>query len=103
MVQVSYSSMTAEKELERLEREIAGGKQQAPPNKQGLLLPRGEKAKPRNSFDLILACAALLAIIGVGVNTIRQMPDQQAQSLRDGLIGGAAGLLVGYAVGRVRP
>jgi hypothetical protein len=95
--------MTAEQELERLEREIAGGKPKAALNKRGLLLPEGKEAKPRNSFDLVLVCAAVLAIIGVGVNTIRQMPDQQAESLRDGLIGGAAGLLVGYAVGRARP
>jgi hypothetical protein len=95
--------MTAEKELERLEREIAGSEPRPSLNKRGLLPPEGREAKPRNSFDLVLAFAAVLAIVGVGVNTIRQMPDQQAKSLRDGLIGGAAGLLVGYAIGRLRP
>ena len=95
--------MTAEKELERLESEIAGGNAQAPRRGHPQLQPGGKQANSRNSFDLILVLAAVLAIIGVGVNTIRQMPDQQAESLRDGLIGGAAGLLVGYAVGRVRP
>ncbi len=95
--------MTAEKELERLEREITGDTEQAPAGKNGLLLNATKQAKPRNSFDLILAMAAALAIIGFGVNTVRQMPDQQAKSLRDGLIGGAAGLLAGYAVGRFRP
>jgi hypothetical protein len=95
--------MTAEQELKRLEREIESSKLQGAPHKRGLLLPPGKEAKPRNSFDVVLACAAGLAIVGVGVNTIRQMPDQQAESLRDGLIGGAAGLLVGYAVGKFRP
>lgn len=95
--------MTAEKELERLEREINGDKDPAPTGKGRLLLKATRESKPRNSFDLILALAAALAIIGAGVNTVRQMPDQQARSLRDGLIGGAAGVLVGYAVGRFRP
>lgn len=95
--------MTAEKELERLEREITGDKRMAPEGKGDLSRVAAEHGKPRNSFDLVLALAAALAIIGFGVNTVRQMPDQQAKSLRDGLIGGAAGLLVGYAVGRFRP
>lgn len=95
--------MSAEKELERLEREIACDNRQAPHSGHRPLLPEGKQPKSRNGFDLILVLAAGLAIIGVGVNTIRQMPDQQAKSLRDGLIGGAAGVLIGYAVGRVRP
>ena len=37
--------------------------------------------------------------MGVAVNTVRQMPDQQAKTLQGDMIGGAAGLLVGYAVG----
>ena len=94
--------MTAEKELERLEREIAGGAE-PPKGKPPQLSAGGEEPRPRNSFDLVLALAAALAIIGFGVNTVRQMPDQQAKSLRDGVIGGAAGLLVGYAVGRFWP
>ena len=95
--------MTAEKELERLEREITGDTEQDPEGKGGHSRGAAKQAKPRNSFDLVLALAAALAIIGFGVNIVRQMPDQQAKSLRDGLIGGAAGLLVGYAVGRFRP
>ena len=95
--------MNAEKELERLEREIAGSKIQDSPNKPVLLLPEGKEAKPRNGFDLVLALSAVLVVVGVGVNTIRQMPDEHAKSLRDGLIGGAAGMLVGYSVAKFRP
>lgn len=54
-------------------------------------------------MDLIFGLAAVLAVVGLGVNTVRQMPDQQAKTLRDGLIGSAAGLLVGYGIGRFRP
>lgn len=94
--------MTAEEELERLEREINGTKEMLPTGKSAQLLRAAKDAKPRHGFDFILAMAAALAIIGFAVNTVRQMPDQQANSMRDGLIGSAAGLLVGYAVGRIR-
>ena len=95
--------MKVEKELERLEREIAGSSSQASPTQRGLLLPAAKEAKPRNRFDLVLALAAVLVITGVGVNSIRQMPDEYAKSLRDGLIGSAVGLFAGYAIGRFRP
>jgi hypothetical protein len=45
----------------------------------------------------------MLAIMGVALNTVRQMPDEQAKTLRDGLIGGSAGMLIGYAIGRLKP
>jgi hypothetical protein len=67
------------------------------------LLPPAKGNNPHSSLDLILGLAAALAVVGLGVNTVRQMPDQQAKTLRDGLIGSAAGLLVGYGVGRFRP
>jgi hypothetical protein len=97
------SHMSAEKELERLEREIADTSTQAPLSSRTLFLPAGKQAKPWNSFDLILVLADSLAVVGIGVNTVRQMPDQQAKSLRDGLLGDAAGLLVGYPLGSFRP
>ena len=95
--------MTAEKELERLEREIADTSTQALLSSRTLFLPAGKQAKPWNSLDLILVLADSLAVVGIGVNTVRQMPDQQAKSLRDGLLGDAARLLVGYALGSFRP
>jgi hypothetical protein len=93
--------MTAEEELERLEREITSDKENFPRAKSCLLLRSAKDANPRHGFDFILAMAAL-AIIGFAVNTVRKMPDQQANIMRDGLIASAAGLLVGYAVDRIR-
>jgi hypothetical protein len=94
-------------DLKRLEREIERGQRQAQgastPIASRPLLPPAKGSKPLNSFDLILVLAAALAIIAVGVNTVRQMPEQQAKTFEDGLIGGAAGLLVGYGIGRFRP
>jgi hypothetical protein len=96
--------MAAADELKRLEREIEGldVPARAVSEKQPAL-PAAKAGKPRSSFDLILAITAFLTIAGGAVNTIREMPDQQAKSLRDGLLGGACGLVVGYAVGRLRP
>jgi len=94
--------MTAEEELERLEREITSDKENFPRAKSSLALRSAKDANPRHGFDFILAMAAALAIIGFAVNTVRKMPDQQANIMRDGLIASAAGLLVGYAVDRIR-
>ncbi len=94
-------------DLKRLERELERSHKQASdvsaPETTRSLLPPAKGTKPHNSLDLILGLAAALAVVGLGVNTVRQMPDQQAKTLRDGLIGSAAGLLVGYGVGRFRP
>jgi hypothetical protein len=101
---------TTDDDLKRLEREIARSHRKAE-EAQGDIAPLGSKpplppvkgSKPHNSLDLILALAAALAIIAMGVNTVRQMPEQQVKTLRDGMIGGAAGLLIGYGIGRFRP
>ncbi len=95
--------MSAADELKRLEREIdqRGAAQPASPPVGSPRLP-GRQAKPCAHTDLILGLAALLAVAGFAVHTLRQMPEQQAKTLADGMIG-AAGLLVGYGVGRFRP
>jgi hypothetical protein len=96
--------MTAADELKRLEREIEGVALPARSvPKQQPVLTAARQGKTHNSFDVILVITACLAIAGVAVNTVRQMPDQQAETLRDGLLGSACGLVVGYAVGRLRP
>jgi hypothetical protein len=100
--------MSAADELKRLEREIERrAKGTTEPKAQGPgappRLPAASGKPPRDSFDLILVLAAGLVIMGIAVNTVRKMPDEQAKSLRDGMIGGAAGLAAGYAVGRLRP
>ncbi len=47
--------------------------------------------------------AAALVVLSFGANALRQMPEQQARNLADGALGGAAGVLIGYAIGRFRP
>ncbi len=99
--------MGTKDDLKRLERELERSHKQASeisaPETARPLLPPAKGSKQHSSLDLILGLAAALAVVGLGVNTVRQMPDQQAKTLRDGLIGSAAGLLVGYGVGRFRP
>jgi capsular polysaccharide biosynthesis protein len=99
--------MGTKDDLHRIERELERSHKQvsdvSAPETARPLLPPAKASKPHSSLDLILGLAAALAVVGLGVNTVRQMPDQQAKTLRDGLIGSAAGLLVGYGVGRFRP
>jgi hypothetical protein len=115
--------MSAEDELKRIELEIEEREQNTkakergnnpspspPKNIGGVLAKKGSQppkknggGKPKDSLDVMLALVVTLTITAFGVNIVRQIPDEQAKTLRDGLIGGAAGLLVGYVVGRFRP
>jgi hypothetical protein len=99
--------MGTKDDLERLERELERSHKQASAvsaqETARPLLPPAKGSKPHSSLDLVLGLAAALAVIGLLVNTVQQIPGQQAKTLRDGLIGSAAGLLVGYGVGRFRP
>jgi len=115
--------MSAEDELKRLELEIEEREENTkvkesgvipppkPPSKnEGAIIAEGSRpsrkrggGKSKESLDVILAFVVILTITAFGINFVRQIPDEQAKTLRDGLIGGAAGLIVGYAVGRFRP
>ena len=115
--------MSAEDELKRLEREIETREQNTkvnecvdikpktpPRTKGGVLATEGTRPprknggdKPKDRLDVILALVVTLIITAFGVNIVRQIPDEQAKTLRDSLIGSAAGLIVGYAFGRFRP
>ena len=97
--------MSAADELGRLEREIdaksAGALKQPAPGKKKQLGSGGEKR--RSSLDMILVLCAALAAGAVGIYWVQRMPAERATALQNGLIGGSAGVLIGYAVGRLRP
>ena len=97
--------MSAADELGRFEREIdaktAGDLKQSAPGKAKRPSSGGEKR--RSSLDMILVLCAALAAGAVGIYWVQQMPAERATALQNGLIGGSAGLLIGYAVGRLRP
>lgn len=93
---------SAEKEINRIERELDATNQPAgnPPAKSG-----GTRAVQagNKSLDAVLVTAVLmLAVAAALVFAGRLKPDQRMQ-LTSGFVGGAIGLLAGYGVGRLRP
>ena len=77
--------MGTKDDLHRIERELERSHKQvsdvSAPETARPLLPPAKASKPHSSLDLILGLAAALAVVGLGVNTVRQMPDQQAKTL----------------------
>ena len=59
--------------------------------------------KRRRSLDMILVLCAALAAGAVGIYWVQWMPAERATALQNGLIGGSVGVLIGYAVGQLRP
>ena len=95
----------AEKELNRIERELDANQQPPgkPPAKQGGWVG-GNDEKPRNqSFDAVVVGALLLLGIGATFVVGENLNRTQKTQLSSGAIGAAVGLLVGYSVGKLRP
>ena len=95
----------AEKELSRIERELDASQQPPgkPPVKQGGWVG-GNDEKPKNqSFDAVVVGALLLLGIGATFLVSENLNRTQKTQLSSGAIGAAAGLLVGYTVGKLRP
>ena len=95
----------AEKELNRIERELDAKEQ--PPGKP--LVKQGgwvgdKDEKPKNqSLDAVVVGALLLLGIGATFLIGENLNPRLKTQLSSGAIGAAAGLLVGYSVGKLRP
>ena len=95
----------AEKELNRIERELDAKEQPPgkPPVKQGGWVG-GNDEKPKNqSLDAVVVGALLLLGIGATFLVGENLNRTQKTQLSSGAIGAAVGLLVGYSVGKLRP
>ena len=95
----------AEKELNRIERELDAKEQPPgkPPAKQGGWVG-GNDEKPKNqSLDAVVVGALLLLGIGATFLVSENLNPKQKTQFSSGAIGAAAGLLVGYSVGKFRP
>ena len=95
----------AEKELNRIERELDAKEQQPgkPLAKQGGWLGNNE-GKPKNqSLDAVVVGALLLLGIGATFLVGENLDPKQKTQLSSGAIGAAAGLLLGYSFGKLRP
>jgi len=94
----------AEKELNRIERELDANQQPPgrPPVKQGGWVG-GNDEKPKNqSLDAVVVGALLLLGIGATFLIGENLNPRQKTQLSSGAIGSAVGLLVGYSVGKLR-
>ena len=99
----------AAKELERIERELdtkaSEGKPTAkPPSKSGVNAgtPPDRPAKHFH-LDAVIVGAVLLAAISIITMLGESLSPKQRTQLTAASMGGAAGLLIGYCVGRIQP
>ena len=95
----------AEKELSRIERELDAKEKPLgkPPVKQGGWVGNSDEKPKNQSLDAVVVGALLLLGIGATFLIGENLNPRQKTQLSSGAIGAAAGLLVGYSVGKFRP
>ncbi len=96
----------AEKEIDRIEREIEVNSQPpgGPPIKRGGSGGDGGDSNRKNqSLDAVLVGAVLLLGIGATFALGETLSSKKKTQLSSGAIGVAAGLLIGYGVGKIKP
>ena len=98
----------AAKELERIERELdtkaSEGKPTAkPPSKSGVNAGSPDRSAKHFHLDAVIVGAVLLAAISIITMLGESLSPKQRTQLTAASMGGAAGLLIGYCVGRIQP
>ena len=93
----------AEKELDRIERELDSKPPAKPPKAGKLSTGDADKPPKHSSLDAVLVGAVLLAAIGLITVVGESLNAKQKTQLSAGAIGGAMGLLIGYGIGRIKP
>ena len=95
----------AEQEMERIERELDA--KNPPPNKPPVRQNQsgggGGGSEKNQSIDAVLIGVVLLLGIGAMFALGENLSKTQKTQLSAGAVGAAAGLAVGYGVGRFRP
>lgn len=96
--------MTADKELERLEREInakAAGLDTPGSAREGSL-SSGDTSKPslKRGSDGVLLCIGLLVFFSLLLPLAERLKPEQVTALSAGAMGGAAGVALGFVLGR---
>ena len=97
----------AAKEIDRIERDLdAKGQPSVQPPKSRSGNDRngdhGGEPPKHHHLDAVLVGAVLLAGIGLTFWVGEKLSPRQKTQLSAGTIGGAAGLLIGYGVGRIK-
>ena len=97
----------AAKEIDRIEREL-DAKGQPPaktpksPSSNGGDGHKGGEPLKHHHLDAVVVGAVLLAGIGLTFWVGEKLSTRQKTQLGAGTIGGAAGLLIGYGIGRIK-
>ena len=93
----------AEKELERIERELDSSPPSGkPPVKRGGKSGSPDEPSKNKHLDAVVVGAVLLAAIAFITLLGESLSPKQKTQLTAASMGGAAGLLVGYGVGRIK-
>ena len=93
----------AEKELERIERELDSSPPSGkPPVKRGGQSGSPDQPSGNNHLDAVVVGAALLAAVAFITLLGESLSTKQKTQLTAASMGGAAGLLVGYGVERIK-
>ena len=90
------------KEIDNLQKEI--DQQRVAAKHAQISKPQANLKKSANgSFDAVLVGAGLLIVMTIAVNAATKLRPSQITAISGGSIGAAAGLVVGYLIGRFRP
>lgn len=90
------------KDIAKLQKEI--DQQRDAARQAQISKPEAKPKKSSNkSLDAVLVGAGLLVVMTVAINAASKLRPSQITALSAGSIGGAAGLVVGYLIGRFRP
>ena len=97
----------AAQEIDRIERELhAKGQPPVPPPRsrggKGGNGDNGGEPPKHHHLDAVIVGAVLLAGIGLTFWVGEKLSPRQKTQLSAGTIGGAAGLLIGYGIGRIK-
>ena len=99
----SFMASQAEKEIERIERELdAKSPAGKPPVKAGGKSCSPDRPSRNNHLDAVIVGAVLLAAIAFITMLGESLSQKQKTQLTAASMGGVAGLLVGYGVGRIK-
>ena len=90
------------KELERLQAEMDQFRSEAAATKQNAKgdVEKGSSEKVSGRFDAVLTGAGLLLVLGLAVSFASRLNRDQITGLTAASVGAAAGLVVGYGVGK---
>ena len=95
---------SAEREINRIEKELDA---KSPPPRKRLIRQApsgsgGDRVEKNQSMDAVLIGVVLLLGIGATFALGEQLTTKQKTQLSAGAVGAAAGLAIGYGVGRFR-